>query len=64
MLIFAALWGENGYIKLKRYGAKGDEPCGTDLTPMDGDGCEGGPAEVKVCGTSGMLYDAAYPLVE
>jgi hypothetical protein len=30
---------------------------------MNGDGCTGGPATVKVCGTSGMLYDAAYPHV-
>jgi cathepsin L len=60
---WTALWGENGYIRLARYGAKGDEPCGVDLTPMDGDGCTGGPATVKVCGTSGVLYDAAYPTI-
>lgn len=60
---WTALWGENGYIRLARYGAKGKEPCGVDLTPMDGDGCEGGAKSVKVCGTSGVLYDAAYPII-
>ena len=58
------LWGESGFIRLKRYGAKGDVPCGTDLNPLDGDGCQGGPPTVKVCGQSGVLYDGAYPTVE
>lgn len=42
-----------GYIRLARYGstAKG-EPCGTDNTPGDGDGCKGGPASIQVCGES------------
>ena len=59
------LWGEGGFIRLKRYGADNSSaiPCGVDVSPMDGDGCEGGPARVRVCGTSGILYDAAYPLV-
>jgi cathepsin L len=55
------LWGEDGYIRLAR---SATPSCGTDLTPLDGDGCTGGPATVKVCGQSGILYDAAYPLVE
>lgn len=55
-------WGESGYIKLRRYGA-GREPCGVDLTPLDGNGCKGGPATVKVCGTSGMLYDGVWPTI-
>ena len=37
--------------------------CGIDLTPGDGDGCKGGPARVKVCGQSGILYDGVFPLL-
>lgn len=57
------LWGEHGYMKLARFGDAGDEPCGLDVTPLDGNGCEGGPPEVTVCGQSGVLYDAVYPTV-
>lgn len=53
-------WGEGGYMKVAR---SRDAPCGVDLHPMDGDGCKGGPATVKVCGQSGILYDGVYPLV-
>jgi cathepsin L len=56
-------WGENGFIRLARHGTSGSIPCGMDITPLDGDGCKGGPAQVKVCGQSGVLYDGAYPLV-
>ena len=31
--------------------------------PGDGDGCNGGPKKVTVCGQSGILYDGVYPLV-
>jgi len=55
-------WGEDGYIKLKRY-PDGKAPCGEDLSPGDGDGCAGGPATVRVCGQSGVLYDGVYPKV-
>lgn len=34
------MWGEKGYMRLKRYGK--DEPCGVDVNPSDGEGCEGG----------------------
>jgi len=58
------LWGEDGYIKLARYGdTKEGEPCGLDINPADGNGCKGGPATVKVCGQNGMLFDAIYPTV-
>lgn len=56
------LWGINGYMKIRRY-PKGDAPCGLDLAPMDGDGCEGSPPNITVCGVSGILYDGAFPLV-
>ena len=55
------LWGENGYIRLKRYA--NEEHCGIDLNPLDGNGCKGGPDRVKVCGQNGVLYDGVYPLV-
>lgn len=53
-------WGEAGYIKLLR---TSEVQCGTDLTPADGSGCDGGPATVNVCGTCGILYDTTYPVV-
>lgn len=55
-------WGEAGYIRIARYGStsKG-EPCGTDNTPGDGDGCNGGPASIQVCGLCGILSDSSYP---
>lgn len=47
------LWGDHGFIRLAR-----TTDCGEDITPLDGNGCAGGPSTVKVCGTSGMLFDA------
>merc|ERR1712100_351356 len=47
-------WGDNGYIKLKRYG-EGKEPCGTDKTPGDGDACEGDTKPRKYCGECAIL---------
>jgi len=29
-------WGEDGYIRIERFGALGEEPCETDTTPQDG----------------------------
>jgi len=49
-------WGEDGYIRLKR-----TQACGDDKSPSDGVGCNGGPASVSVCGMCGVLYDTAYP---
>jgi len=54
-------WGEEGYIRLKRNSSK--TPCGTDLNPQDGTGCNGGPSTVTVCGECGMLYDVSYPTI-
>lgn len=66
-------WGENGYIRLKRVDPSTlddpDEDCGVDATPMDGMACdtdEDGnkiePKPVKICGTSGVLFDAVMPV--
>jgi len=53
-------WGEAGYIRIKKYG-EGKEPCATDSSPGDGDGCAGGPSSIPVCGTCGILSDSSYP---
>jgi len=53
-------WGEGGYIRLKR---SSTPVCGIDNKPSDGDGCNDGPKQVKVCGTCGILYDNCYPVV-
>jgi len=57
---WTASWGENGYIRIRRTPIP---RCGIDTAPQDGDGCNGGPPNVTVCGTCGILYDALYPTV-
>jgi len=55
-------WGENGHIRLLRHGGEEDDQwCGTDNKPKEGVGCDGGPAEVTVCGMCGLLYDPLVP---
>eukprot|EP00929_Paragymnodinium_shiwhaense_P111736 TRINITY_DN80024_c0_g1_i1.p1 TRINITY_DN80024_c0_g1~~TRINITY_DN80024_c0_g1_i1.p1 ORF type:complete len:440 (-),score=105.91 TRINITY_DN80024_c0_g1_i1:96-1415(-) len=55
-------WGEQGHIRLLRHGADQDDSwCGTDNKPKEGVGCDGGPAEVTVCGMCGLLYDPVVP---
>jgi len=54
-------YGENGYIRLKRYATP---PCGVDTTPADGDGCNGGPSQVTVCGNCGILFDTTYVTIK
>lgn len=56
-------WGDAGYIKLVRTDDEGSR-CGTDISPLDGTGCKGGPKTQKVCGTCGILFDNVYPLVD
>jgi cathepsin L len=53
-------WGEKGYIRMKRV-ADSAVQCGLDHEPLDGTGCKGGPASVRVCGMCGLLWDASYP---
>lgn len=55
-------WGEEGHIRLKRRDAAEESAyCGQDKKPSDGLGCDGGPSEVTVCGTCGILYDPIFP---
>ena len=35
--------------------------CFEDTTPLDGNGCKGGPPKMKVCGACGILSDSSYP---
>ena len=63
---WAPTWGEGGYIRLKRNDPSKVDPsavCGVDTAPCDGTGCapQDCNTTVKVCGTSGILYDASYP---
>jgi len=54
-------WGENGRIRLLRTEQAETDHCGKDDRPLEGTGCEGGPASVKVCGMCGILYDNVVP---
>jgi len=66
------LWGEAGYIRLRRFDPStvgSDTMCGMDVTPSHGDACtkdaEGNPVippPVKVCGTSGILFEGIVPV--
>lgn len=53
-------WGENGDIRLLRHD---DDTawCGVDSDPKEGEGCDGGPPTVPVCGMCGVLYDSVVP---
>jgi cathepsin L len=53
-------WGESGYIRMQRYG-EGNEPCGTDKKPQDGDACEGDTDPRTYCGECGILSSSSYP---
>jgi len=50
-------WGESGYIRMLM---RSDEHkfCGKNTKPKEGTGCDGGPKEVPVCGTCGILFDS------
>lgn len=54
-------WGEKGYIRVLRTDDE-EARCGSDITPQDGNACEGDNAPQKVCGTCGILFDTSYPL--
>ena len=54
------MWGENGYIKLRR---NAETQCGVDSTPLSGTACvNDGNDEQYVCGTCAVLFDVLYPI--
>lgn len=53
-------WGEQGYIRMQRYG-EGNEPCGVDNKPQDGDACKGDTTPRTYCGECGILSASSYP---
>jgi len=57
---WSAGWGEDGYIRVERHSDGGQQWCGTDSSPSDGTGCQGGPATVTACGSCGLWYDTTY----
>uniref|UniRef100_A0A7S1BCX5 Peptidase C1A papain C-terminal domain-containing protein n=1 Tax=Corethron hystrix TaxID=216773 RepID=A0A7S1BCX5_9STRA len=62
---WSPMWGEHGYVRILREDPAvvgEDQACGMDSTPLDGSGCEGGPEQVTVCGTSGILFDSVIPV--
>mmetsp|Transcript_72760 Transcript_72760/g.137582 ORF Transcript_72760/g.137582 Transcript_72760/m.137582 type:complete len:501 (+) Transcript_72760:55-1557(+) len=58
---WGATWGEGGTIRLLRRDNDETEQCGMDTQPEVGNGCEGGPKEVRVCGMCGIFYDVVVP---
>eukprot|EP01064_Diplonema_japonicum_P037932 TRINITY_DN903_c0_g1_i1.p2 TRINITY_DN903_c0_g1~~TRINITY_DN903_c0_g1_i1.p2 ORF type:complete len:365 (+),score=118.38 TRINITY_DN903_c0_g1_i1:45-1139(+) len=57
---WAATWGEQGYIRIKRFG-EGQEPCGMDEKPQDGLACKGDDKPIKYCGECAILSYSSYP---
>lgn len=58
---WSASWGEQGYIRIAR--SEDDESnCGSDITPHDGNACDGEDEPQTVCGVCGVLFDSSYPL--
>eukprot|EP00929_Paragymnodinium_shiwhaense_P067760 TRINITY_DN34070_c0_g1_i1.p1 TRINITY_DN34070_c0_g1~~TRINITY_DN34070_c0_g1_i1.p1 ORF type:complete len:540 (-),score=104.20 TRINITY_DN34070_c0_g1_i1:281-1843(-) len=53
-------WGEEGYIRMIRQPDE-EAHCGTDHKPEEGVACDGGPPQVTVCGSCGVLYDSVVP---
>ena len=51
-------FGEEGYIRIKRYADK--TPCGVNTDPSGGTGCKNGPPTQEVCGACGILTDVSY----
>jgi len=53
-------WGEDGNIRLQRVDQE-EQRCDWDTKPEVGTGCLGGPPQVWVCGSCGILYDVSVP---
>jgi len=51
-------WGEDGKIRMiRKDDAEEESFCGMDTDPLIGTGCKGGPSQVWVCGSCGILFD-------
>jgi len=57
---WGADWGEAGHIRMIKH-ADEEAQCGTDRKPQEGSGCDGGPSEITVCGSCGILYEPLIP---
>lgn len=55
-------WGEDGYVRIRRTDSE-QSRCGIDDHPHEGTSCDGDPPTAVVCGTCGILYDSAFPVV-
>jgi len=56
-------WGEGGFLRLVRLDDDAEEShCGWDSQPEVGNGCDGGPERVWVCGACGILNDVVSPI--
>jgi len=53
-------WGEAGHIRMIKH-ADEEQHCGIDNKPQEGSGCDGGPSEITVCGSCGILYEPIIP---
>eukprot|EP00933_Yihiella_yeosuensis_P071897 TRINITY_DN80141_c0_g1_i1.p1 TRINITY_DN80141_c0_g1~~TRINITY_DN80141_c0_g1_i1.p1 ORF type:complete len:519 (+),score=137.75 TRINITY_DN80141_c0_g1_i1:203-1759(+) len=56
-------WGEDGFIRVYRTENE-EKNCGVDTDPSKGIACKGGPSQVTVCGSCGVLYDSVVPQFE
>merc|ERR1719171_3232805 len=54
-------WGEDGHIRLERF-EDSNAYCGIDTKPEEGNGCDGGPHEIPVCGMCGVTSDSSLPV--
>ncbi len=54
-------WGEEGYMRLYKEKTAAEKICGIDKNPSTGFECDGGPEEIEVCGTCGVLSSSSYP---
>lgn len=58
-------FGEDGYVRLLRMeDALEEAHCGWDTAPQEGNGCDGGPDKVWICGSCGILFDSYIPVFE
>jgi len=58
-------WGEEGRMRMLRRGESAQQReelyCGVDNEPLKGSGCPGGPEQITVCGSCGILFKGVFP---